>query len=144
MSHAIATAARGWLGTRFHHQGRVKRTPAHAGGVDCLGLLVGVARELNLHSRQGVPLACCDETHYPHQPDSLKLQARLAELLYTIPASDIAPGDILLLAVDGNPQHLAIVSENGHMIHAYAPARAVVEHRLDAWWQALITSAYRI
>lgn len=144
MTHAIVTAARGWLGTRFHHQGRVRRSATHAGGVDCLGLLVGVARELDLRNRQGIPLASFDETDYPHQPDGIRLRRRLAELLAAVPASEIQPGDILLLNIDNHPQHLAIVSFDNAMIHAYAQARAVVEHPIDGWWRAAITASYRI
>ncbi len=40
----IAAASRSWIGTAFHHQGRTKKTTGHKGGVDCLGLLVGVAK----------------------------------------------------------------------------------------------------
>jgi hypothetical protein len=147
MSHAIVTAARSWLGTRFHHQGRVKCTNQHAGGVDCLGLLMGVAQELHLTNAQGIALASCDETYYPHQPDCQKLYMTLSQHLIQIPIGDITPGNILLLKVDQNPQHLAIVSDyqNGFgMIHAYAPARAVVEHALDTWWKNAIAAAFRI
>ena len=38
MNDAIVTCARSWIGTRFHHQGRLKKTQSHKGGVDCLGL----------------------------------------------------------------------------------------------------------
>ncbi|NOR63763.1 MAG: hypothetical protein GQ535_14880 [Rhodobacteraceae bacterium] len=39
--HAIVRAARGWLGTPYHHQQSVK---GH--GTDCLGLVRGVWREI--------------------------------------------------------------------------------------------------
>ena len=139
----VAAAARGWLGTRCHHQGRLKKNDAHKGGVDCLGLLVGVAKELHLQSADGKPLAEFDEIHYSHSPDSKRLQAHLAQALTRISPAAIMPGDIVLLRIDDNPQHLAIVSEQG-LIHAYAPARAVVEHALDDWWRQRIEAAYRL
>jgi cell wall-associated NlpC family hydrolase len=43
MPHPIVTQARGWIGTPFHHQARLKGI-----GCDCLGLCVGVALELEL------------------------------------------------------------------------------------------------
>ncbi len=147
MTQAIVTAARGWLGTRFHHQGRVKRTSGHLGGVDCLGLLVGVAKELDMRNKQGIPLFGCDEIDYPHMPDCQKLYTRLSEILCPIDVKDIKAGDILLLSIDNNPQHLAIVSdyEDGlGIIHAYAPARRVVEHRLDSNWQSMIAAAFTL
>jgi NlpC/P60 family putative phage cell wall peptidase len=38
---AIVKAARGWLGTPYHHQASVK-----GAGSDCLGLIRGIWREL--------------------------------------------------------------------------------------------------
>lgn len=141
MKKDIVTCARGFVGTRFHHQGRLKKTESHRGGIDCLGLLIGVAQELNL------PFAAQDETCYSHYPDTHKLRQRLENVLQETPAETIQAGDVLLLNIDGTPQHLAIVSEYSHefaMIHAYAPARSVVEHVLDGWWKKRITAVFRI
>jgi hypothetical protein len=147
MEHAIVVAARGWLGTRFHHQGRLKKSAAHKGGVDCLGLLVGIAVELGLRDSKGNALVLYDETSYPHNPDSKHLAKRLSELLQRIPREQMDSGDILLLDIQGSPQHLAVASiEKGEyrIIHAYAPARAVVEHELDTWWQSRVVCVFRI
>ncbi len=141
MQNDIVNAARGWIGTRFHHQGRLKKTDTHKGGVDCLGLLIGVARELNL------PLSQYDEVDYPHYPDTEKLRQKLAGCMQEIKIQDMRMGDVLLLAVDDSPQHLAIVSELAGelaIIHAYAPARAVVEHVLDSWWKQRVVAAFRV
>ncbi|MFW0776983.1 MAG: C40 family peptidase [Rickettsiales bacterium] len=143
----IVMVARSWIGTRFHHQGRQKKTEKHKGGVDCLGLLVGVAGELGLHLSDGTPLASFDSTNYSHYPNTTELMHKLARLLDPIPTEETLAGDVLLLRIDESPQHLAIVSnyQSGlGMIHAYAPARAVVEHSLDTWWMKRIKAAYRI
>jgi len=147
MNQKIVACARGWIGTRFHHQGRVKKTAEHKGGVDCLGLLVGVAAELNLVGPGGLPLAMADENNYPHYPDTKRLRDRLLAYLSPVEISAIAPGDIVLLNVDDSPQHLAIVSDMGDglgIVHAYAPAKLVVEHRLDGWWFQRIEAAFQI
>lgn len=147
-THDIVAAARGWIGTRFHHQGRLKKTDKHAGGVDCLGLLVGVASELNLRSADGQPLLDFDRPDYPHYPDSTHLMAQLETLMQRIPMVGMQAGDVAVFTIDESPRHLAIISDDERnslqMIHAYAPARAVVEHALDAWWQAKIKAVYRI
>lgn len=146
INERIALAARGWVGTRFHHQGRLKKTALHQGGVDCLGLLAGVAAELNLCTPEGAALQTMDEVDYPHFPDSNRLKEKLLSALEIIPHGGISPGDIILFTMDKNPQHLAIVSNfnNGiGIIHAYAPARAVVEHALDSWWSERIETAFR-
>ena len=143
----IVAAARGWLGTRFHHQGRLKKTHTHPGGVDCLGLLVGIARELGLKAANGTALIEFDETDYSHQPDAQKLKGKLSTLLQEIPIGGIRSGDVVLLVIDESPQHLGIISGNNgtlSIIHAYAPARKVVEHGLDAWWLARIEAVYRV
>jgi hypothetical protein len=137
----IVACARGWVGTRFHHQGRLKKTNAHKGGVDCLGLLMGVAEELDL------PFAGYDDTSYPHYPDTLKLRLALTQAMLEVEVEDIKAGDILLLSIEGSPQHLAVVSEMASdlaIIHAYAPARAVVEHILDDWWRERIVGVFRV
>jgi len=141
----IAAAARGWLGTRFHHQGRLKKTTTHKGGVDCLGLLVGIARELNLRTPDNVPVVDFDRTDYTHLPDTDYLSPMLSRLLQKIPIGGIKPGNILLLTIDGRPQHMGVVSDTGSgigIIHAFAPARAVVEHALDKIWRQRIVAAY--
>ncbi len=148
---AIVACARGWIGTRFHHQGRLKKTPVHHGGVDCLGLLVGVASELGLKSRTHKPIADFDHTTYPHYPQGTALMHNLNELLDPVSVSDMQAGDIALMAVDGAPRHLGIVSaieidgqQKPGLIHAYAQARKVVEHAIDAYWKNTIIRLYRV
>ncbi len=143
----IVASARSWLGTRFHHQGRLKKNGAHKGGVDCLGLLMGVADELNIRLANGMPMTSLDRTDYTHSPDTEALKKKLSETLYPIPVTGILAGNILLLFVDRSPQHLAIVTDYRDglgIIHAYAPARAVVEHSMDDKWKSSIACAYSI
>lgn len=146
----VVRAARGWIGTRFHHQGRVKASVGQRGGCDCLGLLVGVARELQLPARgnQGL-LADFDERDYGHLPDGGHLQAVLTRVLRPIAVEAMRAGDVLLLRFEQEPQHLAIVSDYPRggglgLIHALAANRRVVEHRLDALWRGRIVAVYRV
>ncbi|GAB4511253.1 MAG: peptidase [Roseibium sp.] len=125
----IVAAARRWLGTPFHHQGRVRGV-----GVDCAGLVIGAARELGIMD--------IDVTGYGHRPDDEEMERLVRAHLAEIPLAEAAPGDVLLILIDRRPQHLAIRSDVG-MIHAYAPARKVVEHRIDAVWAARIHAAFR-
>jgi hypothetical protein len=144
----IVPTARGWVGTRFHHQGRLKKTARHAGGVDCLGLLVGVADELGLCLADGRPFSSLDKTDYPHYPDTQALRATLGFGLREMDAGSMQPGDIALMAVDGRAQHLGIISDAADgglgLIHAYAPAHAVVEHAFDAFWKARTVVVFRL
>ncbi len=152
----IVLAARGWIGTRYAHQGRLKAAPGQAGACDCLGLLIGVAKELGLvaaasQGQRQTPLYAYDELDYGRHPDSQKLQVRLQELLLPVAHETISPGDIALFTIDGEARHLGIISDYKiqggvalGLIHAYAPARAVVEHRLDEKWRNRLAALYRI
>lgn len=146
----VVRAARGWIGTRFHHQGRVKPSTGQRGGCDCLGLLVGVAQELQLPARDGQGLLTdFDERDYGHLPDGGHLRAVLTRVLRPVAVETMRAGDVLLLRFEQEPQHLAIVSDYPRgggfgLIHALAANRRVVEHRLDALWRGRIVAVYRV
>ncbi|MGB1539877.1 MAG: hypothetical protein ACPG80_02870 [Rickettsiales bacterium] len=144
----IVAAARRWVGTHFHHQGRIKAHGKEPGGCDCLGLLVGVAEELALLAKDGKGiLAQFDERDYGHIPNGAHLKVQLDALLNPVALEAMQPGDILLMRFDASPQHLAIVSDYAYgglgIIHALASARKVVEHGLDAHWRKRIVGVYR-
>ncbi len=134
----VVREARSWIGTRFHHQGRCKKTEAHKGGVDCIGLIVGVA--------QSVGFEVQDETDYSRQPQGSRLSDAMYLYLNPIPLSEVKAGDVLLFTFEKDPQHVGIVSElsGGELglIHAYREARGVVEHRLDDHWWKKATHAF--
>lgn len=148
---AIAAAAREWVGTAFHHQGRVKRTPQHRGGVDCLGLLIGIARELDLQSRQGMAIASLDRPTYAHQPDGTPLRHLMEEHLIRREKAFPELGDIILFQIRNDLKHIGIITANEnklnnnsiYFVHAFAPARGVVETLCDAIWLARIEAVYR-
>ena len=152
MTNIIEKQARTWLGTKFHHQGRIKKTSTHKGGVDCLGLLMGVAKELALKSRDEItPLHTLDNINYRAFPDSKFLRHQLKTHLYEIPKDKIKAGDIVLMNFDNSPQHLGIISnypsdksKEVGLIHSYAPAKKVIEHRLDKNWLEKIETAFSI
>ena len=137
----IVIQARSWIGTPFHHQARLKGV-----GCDCLGLIVGVVDKLGLCDKYGAPLTGYDEVTYSKEPDGQYLMQKLCELLEEVPPADARAGDLALFTVRNNPQHMAILSDYDGgigMIHAYAPARRVVEHRLDNDWQSRLVKGFR-
>lgn len=120
--------ARSMLGTPFLHQGRMPGI-----GLDCIGLILVTARRLGL--------ADFDFDVYPRQPsgDRLVRAARAAGLVET---ARPAPGDVLCLRFERDPQHLGFRTERG-ILHASERAGGVVEHRMDALWRARIVTAFR-
>lgn len=126
----IVAAARGFLGVRYQHQGRSRK------GMDCAGLIVMVARACGIEAR--------DMLGYARTPDGKSLQAHLdAQAPKT---GQMQAGDILLMRFKREPQHLAIVTDYPFgglaMIHSYAGAGQVVEHRIDKQWADRIVAVY--
>lgn len=124
----VVAAARQWLGTPWHHQGRVRGV-----GVDCVGVIIGVARDLGLST--------FDVTGYARRPAPGEVAGGCEAHLKPVAAA--LPGDVLLFHVDGQPQHMGFVTDIG-VLHAFAPMRRVVEHGLDDGWRAKIVAAYRL
>jgi cell wall-associated NlpC family hydrolase len=147
----IITEAKSWLGTSFHHQGRIKICAAHNGGCDCIGLVVGVASNLKLYSKTGQLISNCDQTNYSPLPNGNDLyniiNAHLLNLGKDLSKAQI--GDIALFSFAKNPQHVAIISEQIYdqvkhlsIIHAYSIAGKVCEHHLDQKWQKRLVRLY--
>lgn len=116
----VVAAARGYLGVRWHHQGRSRA------GLDCIGLVVRVAHDLGLSE--------FDVAGYGRNPDSDRLRAGLREHCVERFGSPEV-GMVALMRFDIAPQHLAFVVPYEHgglgLVHALVTARRVVEHRLD-------------
>jgi cell wall-associated NlpC family hydrolase len=108
-SEVVATA-RMWRETPFAHQARLKHV-----GVDCAGLVIGVARELGLVAPD------FDVTGYSRVPDGSMLNL-CRELMAPVSQAAMQPGDVVVVAFDADPQHLGIVGDYVHgglsIIHA--------------------------
>lgn len=135
----VVRVAREWLGTPYLHQHRAKGV-----GVDCAGLLIGVAREL------GLTTADFDIRGYARQPDG-SLMSTCGTLLLPIRVQDMQPGDLVAMRFEDEPCHLAIVGDYpvaGHLslIHALGTRDGhgrVVEHRLDERNRAKVVGAFK-
>jgi NlpC/P60 family putative phage cell wall peptidase len=134
----IVTEARRWIGTRWQHQ-----ASARGLATDCIGFVAGVALELG--SREAMAfMARPDLLSYGRQPDPTMLLRVASDLLDPIEREAARPGDILLMRFNAGPQHFGFLSTLApdYMIHAYAGARRVVEHGIDAVWRSRIVGAY--
>ncbi len=141
MSH-IVEQARSWLGTKYQHQGRLKHK-----GCDCIGFILGVAEELDLKSINGQKLKQYDKTDYARIPDGQLLYQTLASHLQEVAVSEMQAGDMVLMRFRKDPQHLGILTDYHHgglgLIHCYAEASKVVEHRFDPIWHSRLVAAFR-
>lgn len=128
----LQTAARQYLGVKFHHQGR------QPWALDCGGLLIIAANDL------GVTLS--DVSGYSRMPDGVTLKATMDKQLTKVNRKP-QPNDILLMAFRHNPQHIGIVTDlNGKLgiIHAFEGVKEVTEHILDDVWLKRIKAVYTL
>ena len=107
VGQAIALEAREWIGTPFVHCAQEKGV-----GCDCVGLFCGVSRAIGLFEHRPAT--------YSRQVDPAFLKGEIER--FFDPVND-APfsGDLVLLKVRDVPQHVAIVTGWGTIIHAYEP-----------------------
>ena len=135
---ALVAAARGYLRVPYRHRGRNRL------GLDCAGLLWRAFAD--------VGVVMDDERAYSPQPDGRlrdAVVARLGEPFWK--AGDalelLAPGDVVTLRWHQHPNHVALVTDyylgGLALIHSYAEAGQVVEHRLDDQWAARLIEGWR-
>lgn len=138
MATDLVALARAWIGTPYVHQAAVKGV-----GCDCLGLLVGLWREIH----GGEPEAIA-----PYRPDwdltGEELRDGLARHCQAIAQGDIRPGDIVLFRMvpRAAARHCAIVaSRDGQLtlIHA-RQNKCVGEEPLSAFWRQKLAFAFRL
>lgn len=131
----VVAAARRYISVPFKHQGRSLVT-----GIDCVGLIIGVAHELAISD--------FDVADYSRSPDPRMMRAHLLEHLDEIGFKQVLPGDILWYRIERDPQHLGIVTTTEPeicMVHAFAkpPVQACVEQPLGQLWKRLIAGCFR-
>lgn len=124
----LQTAARKYLDVKFHHQGR------QPWALDCLGLCVVAARDIGREFD--------DAKGYSKTPDGVTLKSEMDRQLTRVNRKP-QPNDILLMRFQKNPQHVAIVTDEG-IIHSYEGVGKVVEHGLDERWRKRIVAVYEL
>lgn len=132
----IIAAARSAIGTPFRHQGRTVGR-----GLDCVGLPIYIADQLGV--------VYTDVIGYPRRPGGGKLEATFDEhvergILERVKVSEMRAGDFLMMRFSGQPQHVAVLTAEGNIIHAYQQVGRVCEHRLDDVWRSRIVRVYRL
>lgn len=141
MTRAEAIAdAHAWLATPYVHQQRVKGV-----GTDCIGIVGGIARDRD--HPDGVAWERDPDAHnYSKTPEPRKLVALANRYLDPIRIADIQAADVVMIRVEEDPQHFAIVvavEPVPYMIHASNLTGRVVKNRLDPRWRARVLRAYR-
>ena len=126
----IVEKARSWIGVPFLF-GQASRQ-----GCNCMGLIVGVLREVGL----------ADLSHLQAGTPRLLPQGFLRQHLTThcveVAPGEKSPGDFLLFMVGGVEQNVGIDSGDGRMIHTNITLGRVVEQSLEGWEKRL-TGVFR-
>lgn len=143
----IVKQARTWIGTKYHHQGRLKKSAQGNGGVDCIGLVIGVVNELSICDANGNLLSRYDRKGYSMQPEGEKLVESIEPHLKSIDLEKMKSGDVLLFKFWKEPQHVGIVTKYPTgglgLIHCNSTSGSVVEQPLSDTWKRMITHVYR-
>lgn len=129
----IVREARSWLGTPFHHQGRVKGV-----GVDCAGVAVEVAKACGLE--------WSDAQGYGRLPYRGLFTKTIEAVTDPVDLADVLPGDLMVFTWRDDPQHVAIVTRVGstiQMVHAWQQATVCAENVFDETWRSRLTGCRR-
>ena len=126
----VVAEARTWIGTHFHHQAHIKGV-----GVDCAGLVRGVAMNLGILQPNFESLPRAKEfMAYARNPNGASLMEACRLYMTEIDKADMQPGDVVVMSFDKHPQHLAILGDYRHgglsIIHASGRAGKVIETRM--------------
>lgn len=127
----IIEVARSIIDTPYVHQGRVKGV-----GVDCIGTILIVARELNLTD--------FEISGYGRRSEGVEMYEEFLNQCGK-PVDNPMPGDILMFA-EKDWRHcgiLAYKNEELTLIHTHRVVKKCVEHRLDDYWRSLAVAAFR-
>lgn len=122
--------ARTWIGVRYHHQ------QASRAGADCIGIILGVAAEL------GYDWHHFDIPYRGRYPDGHTFQEQIEKACKSTDKPE--PGDLLLFKIWHYPQHCALLTDKGTMIHSYTSIEKVTENDFSEPWKKLFVKAYEL
>ncbi len=135
MSNAdnLIKIARTWIGVPWKPSG------SYRSGANCVGLLIGIVREAGF---EDIANAVVADAGFAVPPEPGIMLKRMKEYLQVVLVEEIVPGDIVVFRINQEPQHAAIVTEPGIILHADRQAKKVVEHRLLSSWRPV--AAFRL
>lgn len=131
----IVAAARGWLGTPYHHQASVRGV-----GADCLGLVRGVWRDIYGTSPEAPPAYSRD---WAEATGEETLIAAAARHMVATDATTPHGGDVVVFRLRPGlvAKHAGILTSPNSFIHAMEGGPAS-EVPLVPWWRRRIAAAF--
>ena len=131
---AIVAAARGWVGTPYHHQASSRGV-----GCDCLGMVRGVWRECIGPEPELAPPYGRGWAEVRGDETLLDAASR-----HFVPVEEVREGALLLFRwKPGLPaKHVGIAVGEGRFVHAYNSAGRAVEGALGAPWRRRLAGIF--
>jgi hypothetical protein len=135
----FVSAVRGYVGSPFHHQGRLPGV-----GMDCPAIIICALWRFGIWPRSK------DVTGYPRIPDGHSIKAYCDEHLTPIAEDAMRAADVVLVRWSGGPpQHLGVLFNYPHgglaMVHADSVTRkAVCEQRVKFGRAMGLVAAYSV
>ena len=119
---AIVAEARTWLGTQYHHMGRVK-----GAGTDCGMLICEVFERVGLVDHQEIPYYPFDIAMHSEKTgylDYIKAHSKQVD-------REPLPGDVIVYKFPGAkvPHHASIVITDELIIHSYINKGVILSER---------------
>jgi len=131
----IVACARAWIGTPYHHQASVRGV-----GVDCLGVVRGVWRELYGEDAETPPPYSRDWAERYGQETLIDAARRH---LKVAPRAEPEPGDVVVFRYRRHlpAKHVGIATGASSFIHAIETA-PVAEVAITDWWRRRIAAVF--
>jgi cell wall-associated NlpC family hydrolase len=130
----VLALTRTYVGTPWKHRGRTRS------GIDCVGLLISVGKELGLHDYP-------DDVGYRRLSTGSDLIKPFVEHCDRIPdLNKLRSGDILIMRDTLFPQHVVMVADDSgrlSIVHATVHRGAVVEESFTDDWRRKIITGFR-
>lgn len=135
LAFRVVTAARGWIGTPYHHQASCRGV-----GVDCLGLVRGVWRDVYGAEAEAPPNYSADWAEASGRETLLDAAGRH---FIVKDARHVMPGDVVVFRLRPTmvAKHCGIVTGSAAFVHAMEGC-PVAEVALSSWWRRRIAGAY--
>ena len=104
-------------------------------GVNCLGIFVGILRELGGFESMIEEMEKHVGFKKPTTPGDLLRKLLTNEHWQSVRPTKFQPGNVILFFTRDGPQHLAMVTEPGIILHASQNKKKVVEHSIPEGWR---------
>ena len=138
----IEKTALSWLGTRFHYYGRIKRNSLNMGGVDCIGLIIEIGKEIE-SKYNGKNIKYYDYLTYSRYPNVGEMKRFLDKYFIKIDKQQLSVGDLIYFNFHNHLEHIAVYISNNSIVHCSSSTRKVIQEPFGKYWREKVIGWYR-